>query len=70
MRLFFVETFSVGLFKHLCNLNCQGIGYSGMPTEPNLYANELVEAFKKKHEANGYKEMVVSLTRWTFQYNE
>ncbi|KAH7445918.1 hypothetical protein KP509_01G028600 [Ceratopteris richardii] len=38
-----------------------GPGVLGMPTFPNLFAIDLVSAFKKKHEAGGYKNMVVYL---------
>lgn len=36
-----------------------GPGVLGMPTNPNLYANDFVEALQKKHDAAGYKEMVI-----------
>ncbi|MCO5584406.1 hypothetical protein L7F22_038332 [Adiantum nelumboides] len=38
-----------------------GPGVIGMPTNPNLFAIDLVAAFKKKYEAGGYKKMVVYL---------
>jgi hypothetical protein len=31
---------------------------TGMPTTPYLYAEDLIETFKKMHEAKRYKEMV------------
>lgn len=36
-----------------------GPGVLGMPTNPNLYADDLLKTFKKMHEAKTYKEMVV-----------
>ncbi|KAI5063434.1 hypothetical protein GOP47_0021981 [Adiantum capillus-veneris] len=38
-----------------------GPGILGMPTNPNLFAIDLVAAFKKKYEAGGYKKTVVYL---------
>lgn len=36
-----------------------GPGVLGMPTTPYLYAEDLIETFKKMHEAKRYKEMVI-----------
>jgi len=38
-----------------------GPGVLGMPTTPNLYADDLMKHLKKKHEAGTYKEMVIYL---------
>ncbi|KAL9668182.1 hypothetical protein QQ045_002557 [Rhodiola kirilowii] len=36
-----------------------GPGVLGMPNMPYLYAGDFIEVLKKKHEAKGYKEMVM-----------
>lgn len=36
-----------------------GPGVLGMPTSPDLYANDLNDALKKKHAAKSYKSMVI-----------
>ncbi|KAI5084694.1 hypothetical protein GOP47_0001031 [Adiantum capillus-veneris] len=36
-----------------------GPGVLGMPTNPNLYAVDLIDALQKKHDAGSYKEMVI-----------
>ncbi|XP_074567301.1 vacuolar-processing enzyme alpha-isozyme-like [Curcuma longa] len=36
-----------------------GAGVLGMPTSPDLYANDLNDALKKKHAAKSYKSMVI-----------
>ncbi|KAJ8448862.1 hypothetical protein Cgig2_011483 [Carnegiea gigantea] len=38
-----------------------GPGVLGMPTYPNLYANDLIETLKKKHAAGAYKSLVFYL---------
>ena len=32
--------------------------FSGMPTNPYMYANDLIEVLKKKHAAGTYKSLV------------
>lgn len=36
-----------------------GPGVLGMPTNPNLFANDLIDTLQKKHDAMGYREMVI-----------